>query len=427
MTKGYPKAKIIWLLCASVITYCFFYIANIYLVRQLSLEEYGDFAVSLKVLAVLCAFLTISKQLSLSLYMPQYEKSHRHIQRNGLALWLGKNLFIAITVLLTGITLTQIVLYILKNKTFVSVFQHHPWQFILFFIPIVAFFTVLSCLLLSQKQLKNFYAPFITIIPSILIVVIFTLAIHLLKFSPKLTIYTYFLCQSTTFMLYIFLSHNYHIPKFLTNISQGEHGQWYTSPHIYWIGTLSNQISTLLSLIALELLSPEDFVGEYAIILLFITGYIALISPLHTYLASQLGLLLHTHSEKLNKIIKLIVKIQSLIVIVGTSICIAFGRDLLAYIDPNVVFLYPQLIFAMIMFGIAITTAIPLRILLHASLSEIGMHLKISRLFLCCLFLSILVPRYGIAGAIISDTLPLIITNMIALSICKRNLNIQFS
>lgn len=412
-----------WLLCSSVICYLGFYVANVYLLHQISIEEFGDFAVSLKALAIICAFLTVSKQLSLSLYMPQFEKSHRYVQRNGIALWLGKNLILAAIILIIGVVFTKFVFYIINNQTFISVFQNHPWQFILFFTPIVSFVSVLSSLLLSQRERVKVFAPFITILPGLAVITVFSLGMHIFSLSPKSIIYVYFICQAIVVMLYLFLSHNYCVPIFLDHHSTNEHDQWYTCAHTYWVGTLSNQISTVLSLIALAYLSPKDFVGGYAIILLFVASYVALISPLQTYLASQLGQLLHSDSKKLKQIIKLIMHIQSLIVILAISICIAFGKELLIQINPHVGYLYPQLIFAMIMFGFAISTTIPLRILLHTALPDVGIYLKVSRLLLCCLLLSILVPHYGIVGAIISDTIPLILINGTAFIICERNLN----
>lgn len=420
---NYPKDKIMWLLCTGVVCYLCFYVANVYLLHQLSIGEFGDFAVSLKALAIICAFLTISKQLSLSLYMPQFEKSHRYVQRNGIALWLGKNLILAAIILITGVIFTKFVFYMINNQTFVSVFQDHPWQFILFFIPIVSFVSVLSSLLLSQKERIKAMAPFITIFPGLVVITIFSLGMHIFNLPPKSIICIYFICQTIVVMLYLFLSHNYCVPIFLAQHSTDVHDQWYTCAHTYWVGTLSNQISTVLSLIALAYLSPKEFVGGYAIILLFVASYVALISPLQTYLASQLDQLLHSDSEKLKQIIKLIVRIQSLIVILAVSICITFGKELLIQINPHVEYLYPQLIFAMVMFGFAISSTIPLRVLLHTSLPDVGIYLKISRLLLCCLLLSILVPHYGIVGAIISDTIPLILINGAAFIVCKRNLN----
>lgn len=426
MTLSYPKIKILSLLCTGIACYVGFYIANVYLLHQLSLEAFGDFAVSLKVLAIICAFITVSKQLSLSLYLPQYEKSHRNVQRHGLVLWLGKNLFLAAMILLIGIIFTTFVLKTISSDTFLAVFQAHPWQFILFFIPIISFIIVLSCLVLSQKDRVHFLAPFITIIPSLLIISIFTLGIHIFEVSSQSIVLTYLLCQGVIILLYLSLTHHFYIPHFTSNLSKDEHDQWYTYSHTYWIGTLSNQLSTLLSLIALAYLTPGPLVGEYAIILLFVTSYIALISPLHTYLASQLNLLLHTSTETLNRIISLIFRIQVLIVALCLSIVSIYGKSLLTGLHPELGFLYPHLILAMCLFGLAIITSIPLRILLHTALPDIGLYLKGSRLFLSCILLLILIPRYGIVGAIISDTLPLMIMNGIAFVFCHQKLNLRF-
>lgn len=423
--QNYQKAKIIWSLCIGIVCYGFFYTVNFHLLQKLSFAEYGDFAVSIKILAIICAFLTISKQLTLNLYMPQYEKSHRHVQKSGLALWVGKNLMLAAIVLILGILLTSFVLYLMKNKTFVLVFQEHPVQFTLFFLPVLAFFVVLSCLLLSQKNINPSLAPFVTILPSMLVVSIFALGVHTLEVSSLSTILTYFAIQIIILGLYLFLSSQYYTPNFLKNISSDEHDHWYTHSQTYWIGTFSNQTSTLLSLLALEYLSPEVLVGKYAVILLFILSYVALISPLHTYLASQLGILLHSDSKKIQQIIKLINRIQLLIVIFGISTSAVFGQTLLGYINPELSVLQPQLILAMILFGVAVITAIPLRILLHSSFHQLGLYLKISRLFLCCLFLAIFIPRYGLVGAILSDTLPMIITNIIATIVCQRALHLK--
>ena len=131
MSTDIHKFKILWLLCVGIVCYAAFYLANIYLLHNMTIEVYGDFAVSVKVLAILCSLLTIAKQFSLTIYMPQYEKSHKYIQRNGIVLWLSKNLLISTIILIIGITATWGAFYLIHNETFYTVFKNSPFHFLL--------------------------------------------------------------------------------------------------------------------------------------------------------------------------------------------------------------------------------------------------------------------------------------------------------
>lgn len=418
-------AKILWLLCIGIICYAVFYIANIYLLRSISIANYGNFAVSIKVLAILCALLTIAKQFSLTTYLPQYEKSHKFIQRNGLVLWLSKNLILSAIVLSVGITITWGIFYLLENEAFMQTFQDSPFHFVLFFLPILTFFVVLSCLGLSQPTLNSIVASFITILPNILVISVFVLGLYTLNTSTMSTILLYFSTQAVVLVLYLFLSKTQYEPQFAKGYSVGEHEQWYTNSSAYWMSTFANQLGVVLSLFALEFLAPEAFVGQYAIILLFVVSFNALISPLHTYLSSQMGILLGVHTGKLKSLLRMINRIQLVIIMIGFISSIVFGKQLLQYISVDEQHLYPSLVLAMLFFGLSITTASPLRVLLHSHYRNAASVLKLFRLIGCCLLLSVLVPKYGIAGAIISDTLPMIITNIVGAYLCNKQLHIN--
>ena len=62
---------------------------------------------------------------------------------------------------------------------------------------------------------------------------------------------------------------------------------------------------------------------------------------------------------------------------------------------------------------------------MHSTYRNAAFTLKIFRLTGCLLLLSILVPRYGITGAVISDTLPMIITNLVGAYLCNKKLCIN--
>lgn len=424
MDTNRQDTAIIWLLCTGIICYGVFYSANIYILQHITIASYGNFAVSLKILSMLCALLTIAKQFSLTIYMPQYEKSHKYIQRTSVTTWLFKNLSLSAFILTIGLATTWFLFYLINNETFVNVFQDSPFHFTLFFLPILAFFIILSCLSLAQKSLNKSVASFVTILPNILITAVFILGIFTINTKTMYTIGLFLTCQATVLVLYLFISQTQYAPNFASGYAIQEHNHWYTKSSIYWASTISHHFSIILSLLALEILSPEHYVGEYAIILLFVIAYFALISPLHTYLSSQLGVLLDTNHERLNKLIKIISKLQLVIILLGCIITIIFGTSLLAYIGAPLSIL-PLLITAMILFGLAIITSIPLRIVVHSELGHYALYLKGFRLIGCCLLLSALIPRYGVLGAIISDTVPLIIINITGALICSNRLKIN--
>lgn len=425
MSISTQQAKILWLLCMGIICYAVFYIANIYLLKQISVADYGNFAVTLKVLAILCTLLTIAKQFSLTIYQPQYEKSHRYIQKNGLILWLSKNLFLSALILFVGISSTWGIFYLIESETFMQVFQDSPFHFVLFFLPILTFFVVLACLGLSQKSINNLTASLLTVLPNLLIISVFILGIYTLNTTTFSTIAVYFSTQAVVLVLYLFLSQAHYAPNFAAGYSVQEHEHWYTRSNAYWVSTFSNQVGVVISLLALEFLAPEVLVGEYAIILLFVVAYNALISPLHTYLVSQLGIMLDLHHEKLTDLLKMVNRLQLTIVTISFFSTLAFGNVILEYLSPNHTHLFLPLVLAMFFFGVAIATSLPMRILMHSNYRIAAFGLKSFRLLACCLLLSVLVPHYGIIGAIISDTLPMIITNLISARICQKQLSIN--
>lgn len=395
------------------------------MLKELSVSEYGDFAVTLKVLAVLCSLLTIAKQLSINIYSPQFEKSHKFIQRSGILKWVGKNLIITSIILFVGVAATLFLFSVVNNEVFLEIFHQRPIQFFLFFLPILTLAVVLSCLALSQESLSAALQPLITIFPGILTVCVFILGIYTVHISTFSIIGAYAFCQITVLTLYVLLSNAYYTPKLEKRYSVTEHEHWYTQSNAYWISTFSNQSSIVLALIALELLGSELAVGRYATILLFVVSYTAIISPLHTFLSSQVGLLIDKNSNKMRQIISITNKIQVVIVLALLLTTISFGPQLLSYLPHNMSNLYFELILAMLLFGLSITTSIPLRILVHTKFSLSAYHLKTSRIIISALLLSILIPKYGITGAILSDTIPSILTNLSAYYICRKKLNLN--
>lgn len=395
------------------------------MIHHLSKSDYGDFAVSLKALAVLCTLLTVAKQLSLNIYTPQYEKSHKFIQKSGLLKWLSHNLIVSAIVLAVGALSTHFVLYLMNNEPFIQAFSEHPSQFFMFFLPILTFTIVLSCLALSQDSIHAILKPIITIIPGILTIIVFLLALYTLKVPAIAIISVYIACQITTLILYLLLSKNFFQPAISTTQLTSDHDEWFSQSNIYWISTITSQTSIVLSLIALELLSSESLVGEYAAILVFATIYIALISPLHTYISSQINMVLHKNTPQLNQILSVTNYYQFAIVSLINLTVIAFGPEILSYFAPNYILLHSNLVIAMVLFGFSIMSSLPIKVLIQSEYQKVAYKLKIIRLFLALFLFSIFIPKYGVLGAIISDTIPSIFINLIATFICKKQLNIK--
>lgn len=425
MSTGIKNLKIIWLFLVGLICYTTFFAANIYMIHHLSKADFGDFAVSLKALAVMCTLLTVAKQLSLNIYIPQYEKSHKFIQKSGILKWLSHNLIVTAIVLAVGALSTHFVLYLMNNEPFIQAFSEHPSQFFMFFLPILTFTIVLSCLALSQENIHKTLRPIITIIPGILTIIVFLLGLYTLNISAIAIISVYVVCQISTLLLYLLLSKNFYQPSISTTQLTSDHDEWFSQSNVYWVSTISSQTSVVLSLVALELLSSESLVGEYAAILVFVIAYVALISPLHTYISSQINMVLHKNTPQLNKMLSVTNRYQIVIVIIINLTVIAYGPQILNYFGPTYLFLYPNLIIAMILFGGSIMTALPIRVLIHSEYQGTAYKLKIIRLFITLLLFSVFIPKYGVTGAIISDTIPSLITHIIAAMICRKQLNIK--
>ena len=295
----------------------------------------------------------------------------------------------------------------------------------MFFLPILTFTIVLSCLALSQDNISNILKPIITIVPGILTIVVFLLGLYTLNVPAIPLISVYVACQITTLILYLLLSKHFFKPSITSSKLTADHDEWFSQSNIYWVSTFSSQTSVVLSLIALELLSAESLVGEYAAILVFVTVYIALISPIHTYLSSQINMVLHKNTPQLKKILSVLNYYQVFIVALINLTILAFGHELLAYLGPKYTKIYLNLMMAMGLFGVSIITSLPLKVLVNSEYQGAAYKLKVIRLILCLFLFSIFIPKYGILGAIVSDTIPSILINGIATFVCVKKLKIN--
>jgi hypothetical protein len=416
------KNVLLYLSCFfSFACYIIFYIGNVYLLHHISPAQYGDIYSTIKVLILLSSLTVAAKQAIITLYKPQYERTHRHLNRLGLSSWMSVNLMMAAGVFAIGGALSLGLHYTAESQMFQAAFQTHPVHFVLFFLPIVLFCIVLVSLGLSQPNLSSRTSSLLTMIPSITITSILILGIHVLQLKPLSILLTFILSQVLIFSIYFFITFQFNKSRFLTTHEPREHLHYYTQGDRFWISTFSYQLSIGLSLLALEAFNTEATVGQYAIILLFAIAYFSILSPLYTYLSSQLDLHLETGPDILHPLLKRIAHLQAFSVITLTILSIILGRYI-APLDPT---FQHTITLSCLLFSICMYTAPALRILLHSKYLSLGQRLQTVQLAVTVLMLIILIPQYGIVGALIADTIPLIITHIIAYYICCYSLNIH--
>ncbi len=416
------KNALLYLSCFfSFACYVVFYIGNIYLLHHISPAQYGDIYSSIKVLILLSSLTIAAKQAVATLYKPQYERTHRYLSRLGLSNWMSLNLLMTAGIFALGGVLSICIHYIAESEIFRVAFQAHPIHFLLFFLPIVLFCIVLVSLGLSQPNLSYKASSLLTMIPSIVVTSILILGIQVLRLEPLSILITFLLSQILIFSIYFLITHQFNKTRFLTQHAPREHLHYYSTGDRFWLSTFSYQLSIGLSLLALEAFNTEAIVGQYAVILLFAIAYFSILSPLYTYLSSQLDLHLETGPAILHPLLKKVTHIQIFSMISLTIISIILSQYIAPH-DPSFQYL---IIGSCLLFSLCMYTAPALRILLHSKYFTLAQRLQTAQLFITLLMLIILIPQYGIVGALISDTIPLIITHIISYYICQYSLNIH--
>ncbi|MDC3180570.1 hypothetical protein OAT84_00280 [Gammaproteobacteria bacterium] len=401
--------------------YIIFYIGNIQLLHTLSPAEFGDIYSTIKVLVLLSSLTIAAKQVTMTLYKPQFERTHRHLHRLGLINWLSTNLATSAFIFAIGGGLSIFLHQIAVSSIFQAAFQSHPVHFILFFMPILLFCVVIVSLGLSQPNISTRTSSLLTIIPSITITAILILGIQVLQLRSLSVLLTFLISQMLIFIIYFFITYQFDKNKFLKKNTPREHQHYYSHGDRFWLSTFSYQLSIGLSLLVLDTFNSEAIVGQYAIILLFAIAYFSILSPLYTYLSSQLDLKLEVNPSSVCALLRQITRIQFASVLVLTVISMILG----GYIAPeNSTFQY-TIIFACVLFSICMLTAPALRVLLHSKYVVLGQRLQVLQLGVTTVLLIILIPPYGIVGALIADTIPLIITHIVAYYICQYSLNIH--
>lgn len=343
------------------------------------------------------------------------------MRRNILA-WFSENMILTAVVLAISAATISSVLYLMNNTVFTSAFQGKPYQFAIFFAPILAFFFILISLSLSQENLSSAAIASLTIIPSITVAIIFTLALAIIQPSHISMLALCLFSQIIALCLYFFISQKFNKHRFLTNYSSSEHAHAYSTNRNFWLCTLFYHLSFGVSLLALELFSSESSVGEYASLITIAIGYYAIMSPLYTYLSSQASIHIETNLSALEPILKMIKNIHIVFTSGLTLVILFFAQPLLNTL--NLASNANLLITSTLLFFMCAISRPYIRIVLHSRYEKIGMKLQLIQFSTTLLLLIITIPKLGILGALLSDTLPVILTNLMAYYICTQHLGL---
>ena len=278
---------------------------------------------------------------------------------------------------------------------------------------------------LSQSTLSNHTISILTIIPSVVITSVLVLAVQTIRPHPFSMLITYLVCQGLVFAVYFFITYQFNRARFLAEYEPREHLHYYAQGDRFWLSTFSYQLSIGLSLLALEAFSSDYVVGQYALILLFAIAYYSLLSPLYTFLSSHLDMHIETGPDILHPLLKRITKIQLFAVLVlGILSTIASpyiqaltpkGQD--NFLNIGCILLLP----VQYMYVNSTGTKNIATLSLCTAWAETTAHTTL----VTVLILISLIPQYGIVGAIIADTIPLIIIQLIAYYVCRYQLNIH--
>lgn len=419
------KITLILSLVISFVCYLVFYAANIHIISDVGEETYGDFYSAIKVLVVISSLVVAAKQVTMTHYSPQFERTHKKLYQTGLIPWIIKNISITAITLAMGAILFFAIMQLTQNVTFHQTFVEHPIQFIMFCAPILLFSIVSVSLALSQENISPSLISILTVVPSLVISAILVLGVHIIRPSPLPLMVVYIFCQIAIFITYAFINNRFNRARFLAQYTPYEHMHYYTKGNNFWFSTFSYQLSIGLSLLALEGFAFEHMVGEYAIILLFAMAYYSLLSPLYTYLSSQLDLHIETSPSELKPMLRSITRIQIISVLLLGLITLYLSAHLPTIITNQTGNLQNYILLSCSLFSLCMLTAPSLRIVLHSRYTQLGQKLQILQLGITVLLLVVTVPQYGLVGALLSDTLPLLMIHCIAYYICTTHLKIE--
>lgn len=400
----------------SLIAWCLTNEATAHASRWLNNQiAFGEFSISLRITHNLAHLFVMGQEATLLMYLSKYHANPE--KKSGLIYWIAQS------------TLVKTVILIITVSCTLAIASFYPEEYNSFYITLPILNTSLN--MPSQQLLTIFFAmPFIVIsgiferfflflkrffsafLPrGVYQPILFSTLLYCLpqNMTPNVISALIIYCVSFIMSSIIYALFSYYSGFSISAKKDlSDKKTWHASGLLYTLSTLIIKGTPSLSLFFLKQLGPvENVVGFYAAIATLNYGFHLLTKPFDSYLKPSIATLYHQGQiQELQDKINQINKLRWLIILTLTLTLAIAGHYLLGRYGEDFPLYYSGLVIASVLSCCQYLGQLAHETLNYTNNQSTLSKIMLFQLILIALCAKILIPKFGLIGAIISQGLP---------------------
>lgn len=397
----------------AISSYLLMYSLNVLVAHSYPPNEYGDFALTIRILAVIVPIILLGTHVSCKSFISQYHQAKKPDKILGFYQWAYQILF-RTTMILTLISLcAYLILLYLHFRNLENLRNYHLFVYSIWLTPLYALSVLQSALLQSIKR-YNIAKMARILFP--LLMIFSTLILHYLL--PNVMIYYLLICFIISYLIITLIQRSFIRNHFLTHsgittvtpANFKDKPKWSNTSLQMMLSTLMLQGISSIYILMTELVSPNEADVGYISAIAIITGGLYVFSQTTCYLFAPIikPLFIEKNYSMISHLIKRTLLINVIAGGILITLIIIFGKEFLSHFGPSYIQHYP----ALIVMSTAIYFCLIFNVFQDTLLYSGNQHIcnrifiweLISGVTLCIL----LIPHYSVLGAAIAMTFSLV-------------------
>lgn len=384
------------------------YAANILLnkllTQYLEPKAYGDVAVILQILSLAVPFILIGTDYSIPRFIPKYLDNNKMQLLKGFRIWNKRLLKISFIICYGLGFIAVIIALILDHYNIHSIDQYHPAIFSFWLIPLFAFWALESSFFDAFR--RYIMSTTANLIFTLLFIIILAITAMILK---QLSIYhIMFIIGLACVALIVFLTITIKttLPTRYQDLdpSFSDKSAWQRTSLRMMVSSVIISGLASVDIIMLEILgSQENEVGYLAIIFTIFSIFTLINMTSSQLIMPNISIHSESTSQRFNYLRQLMQIIQGVKMIISILILVAIifvGRDILHFFGLIYEQAYDPLLFLSIGYVITLALGSGQLLLFYSGQEAITVKINIVQIAIVLIVDSVLIPFYGIYGAI---------------------------
>lgn len=404
------------------------YVINFILVRSLSPHQYGDVSIILGILTFSVPFALLGVELSSVRFLPEYLKLKQLTLFKGFYYWAFRIcIYASLAIMIGGLLL------IVFDRAFIAIYHDHLMKKIHPFFYSIWLISMYSYLIYQSSILKSFGKFLFSQGAIILYTIIFIIELMFFdRFFSHLTPIRVIICLGVAaFIIIVFqqISITYFFPKKVKNleVNLSKSGQWLSTSLQMMFSSIVFSGLSVIDLVMLEFLGKtEAVVGHFAAInaialsiFVFENAINIVISPIIAPLVQNKEMKKLQHFMNVSTLVKLGMAIPLCVIFV------LFGKEILGFFGSVYVSFYHELLLLVLTYIIAVSFGTGNIVTLNSGNHLATLRIALTQLILDIILNVILIPIYGLLGAVLAMLISSIYVSIAYLLVVRAKLKLK--